>query len=582
MLEHAAQSANVKNYTIVRATGTHGDIFAAAGLADLLEKASHDGEVRIVDRGYAFEISTPDNLALDQIPSDPGYPYIKTENEDTSQFPNVVDYKAESGKAKRYNEYQSSSSKKRKNAGPEIQEQLRQDEPRPDWPLIQALKKLQGFKTTNGVYRYIVKRRKELFLEVKGALNSLANFSPSGLKWGASLVQLFTPNAAKGYARLKPDSTDRNDDSKEKWIDSFIEWLRYRGYFVVACPRFHKKDVRLLCPMPKDIEINAFREVVGELRQIRIVGGPTKVDIHAALKLAELLIRHSKEFYDKQTPCLPFLSLLNKSPADVISGISVTNYQSMGQANAVTAIFTVALPGWFKLTKPDDAQVFLNILDEHWRCVSSLNDDHSDEVALLVEYRRFLEARGSHSLPIFVDFMCRYGALVLRAREQGRKLPQFTTTNFERLVMNNEPKWHQIVQDPGFQAVARAIRNATVKAQWLKANNRDHREIHYDLIPELLRKSALPGNEFFIQALSNFICSYNRENARLRELKKPAHRDVTTEELEAMIKLIEDDGAATVGPLLCAYATCREPKEKDPELEAREVESETPEAEEEE
>ncbi len=91
--------------------------------------------------------------------------------------------------------------------------------------------------------------------------SSLANViagRPSGLTWNVNTVQLFTPTSAKGYSRLKPDSTDRNDKTKQKWTDPFWEWMKYRGYFRVACPYFQGQKgehVRLLCPVPKDISV---------------------------------------------------------------------------------------------------------------------------------------------------------------------------------------------------------------------------------------------------------------------------------------------------------------------------------------
>ncbi len=568
----------VTKYTIPRATGTHGDVFAAVGLADLLVSIADAGKVRIIDTGLGFEVTTSDMSSLDGLPAVPGYPFLKT-NEKTSVPKGaieVVDYKAERAKADRRKKLL--QGKTRKSVGPEIDELLKQDEPRPDWRLLQVLNTLQGDETTNRVYAQILRMKPADFSRaVTDALRSLSVFEPSRLDWAATSVQLFTPNAAKGYSRLKPDSTDRNDKTKEQWTDPFIEWLRYRGYFIVACPFFQgqkAENVRLLCPVPHDIEIAALRQVVSELRQIWIPGGPPKLDSLAALKLAELLIRYSEEFHDADKPAV--VRLFGKTPADVISGISVTHYQSLGNAKAVSAISTVALPGWLTLRQPQDASAFLEILDEHQRVVRSLRDDHSDEIGLLIDYRRFLETRGEHSICMLVEFMSRYGALVLRAREQSRKIPQFTTNNFERLLMQNAPRLTSVLEDPGFQAVASAIRNATVNAQAHKAMKREYREIRYDLIPELRRKSSLPGNESLIQALSDFISKYNVENARRRELGKPAPRNVTTDELQALIRIVETGGAATVGPMLCAYASCRVPREPDlgPEAESETAETE--------
>lgn len=130
--------------------------------------------------------------------------------------------------------------------------------------------------------------------------------------------------------------------------------------------------------------------------------------------------------------------------------------------------------------------------------------------------------------------------------------------------MQNAPTLTPVLNDPGFQAVAAAIRNATVSAQAQKAMNRpDYREIRYDLLPELRRKSSLPGNDPLIQALSDFISKYNVENARRRELNRAAPRNITTDEFSSLVALIETRRAATVGPMLCAYGSCRISRDRD-------------------
>ena len=240
-----------------------------------------------------------------------------------------------------------------------------------------------------------------------------------------------------------------------------MEWLRYRGYFVVACPFFQgqkAENVRLLCPIPHELSLSGLKQVAGAFRSAGIFGGRRSSDSLATLKLAELLIRHSEE-YSQIAGARPFpgIRMRGKNPSTLISGISVTNYQSLGSAKAVSAISTIALPDWFTIDSSADATAFLEILDEHQRALRSLEDDHSDEIGLLIDYRRFLEARGEHAIAMLMDFMARYGAFVLRAREQKRKIPQFTTDNLKRLVMGNSQRLGDILADPGFKAVAAAI-----------------------------------------------------------------------------------------------------------------------------
>jgi hypothetical protein len=561
--------SDAQSFIVSKATGTHGDVFAAVGLADLISTASTVTEVRIKESPAAFEIrAVSESGGIDSVAQSPGYPFLKS-NEKVTVPNGVADwvhYKREKEKADRRKKLL--QGKGRKSAGPDIEQLLKEEEPRADWRLLQVLNTLQGDETSNRVHALIVLMKPDEFSDsVRGALQAIAAGQSSVLDWPANSVQLFTPTAAKGYSRLKPDSTDRNDKTKEQWTDPFIEWLRYRGYFVIACPFFQgqkAENVRLLCPIPTDISVNALKEIANELRSGGIFGGPPKLDSLAVLELAELLIRHSEE-YNAVAGARPILGLRirHKRPTDVISGIYVTNYQSLGNAKAVSAISVLALPGWFSLKEESDATSFLAILDEHKRIVRSLADDHSDEIGLLIDYRRFLEARGEHAVATLVEFMARFGSLVLRARERGRKIPQFTTQNMERLVMENGGELSQVLVDSGFKAIAAAIRAATVNAQAQKAMNREYREIRYDLLPELRRKSSLPGNEPLIQVLSEFISLYNVENARRRELGKQAPRNVTTEEFESLIRIIEAHRASTVGPMLCAYGSCRVPREEE-------------------
>jgi hypothetical protein len=564
--------SEANTFVIPKATGTHGDVFAAVGLADLLSNGTSVSKVQIHETPTGFEIrafTTGDGFGA--IAQTPGYPFLKTNAKVVvpKEVTDWVDYKLEKEKADRRKRL--TQGKSRKSLGLEVELLLKQDEARSDWRLLQVLNTLQGDETSNRIHALIARKTSDEFSQtIAAGLEAITDSRPSGLDWPANSVQLFTPSAAKGYSRLKPDSTDRNDKTKEQWTDPFLEWLRYRGYFAVACPFFQgqkAENVRLLCPIPHELSLSALKQVADALRTAGIFGGPPKLDSLAALKLAELLIRHSEEYSQiAGTRSFPGVQMQGKHPAKLISGISVTNYQSLGSAKAVSAITIMSLPGWFTIDSPADATAFLATLDEHQRALRSLEDDHSDEIGLLIDYRRFLEARGEHAVAMLMDFMARYGALVLRAREQKRKLPQFTTENLKRLVMGNAQKLSDILADPGFKAVAAAIRSATVNAQTQKAMNRSgYREIRYDLLPDLRRKSSLPGNASLVGAISQFISMYNVENARRRELGKQAPRNVTTEEFEDLVRLIDVHRASTVGPMLCAYGSCRLPREEEPE-----------------
>jgi hypothetical protein len=541
-------------------TGTHADVLAAVGLADLLRSAS-DCTIRAADSGFEVVLDAP--LDVENGPFvdySPGYAFLKS-NDKTAVPPGatqVLDYALEKAKVAAYREAQKAA----RAAGTEIAEEAQASAPHKDWRLYQALNALQGDDAANNIVKAIGSLPPaEWRAELHKALQSLADKGGADAPWGISLVQLFSPHAAKGYARLKPDSTGRGDKSKDAWADPFTEWLRVRGYFAAACPFFvgsKGEHVRLLCPVPKKIEAGALIDVVAELRQAQIFGSAPKIDCMATLELARLLIRHFRE-----------RKHMLFEPDAFISGILIANYQSMGQAKAVTAIEALSLPGWFPLNTETDADLWIATLEEHQAIIRRLRDDYSDEIGLILQYRRFLERRGPKALFTLLEFMEQYGIFLLRERasDPNSRRRQFQTVHLEA-ILNQQDDYKQIISNPGFKAVAAAIRAATVSAQAMKSANKDYREIRYALLPELRRKRSLPGVGPFLEALSDFIASYNAESARRLELqKKTGIKRVSAEDLEAFTQLLlHQKDASVFGAMLCAYATCRTPKEAVGEL----------------
>jgi len=564
-------SETLQTFRISKQTGTHADVFTAVGLADLLASVPEAGAVRIVEQGAAFEVCSARPLTCadwQRIPQTPGYLYLKPNNRSTvpPAVSDYVDYPREVERVDRYYK-QREELRKRRVVDSEIEQLLQQDKPRDDWELWRALNNLQGDETSNRVYLEIMAMSlNDFHSAVKTGLNAIQSQGNSGLKWNITQSMLFYPTSAKGYREPKPAGTKRKNFKIDEWGDPFVEWLKYRGYFAAASPRLIRKDVRLLVPVPSDISARAFMSVARELRKARVYGGPPKMDALAVLRLAELLVRHSEEYHDPDAEIFPGLSLQGKTPAEAISGIMVTHYQSLGNAKAVSAMSTIALPGWFRIENRHDAEDWLVILDEHQRVVRGLQDGHSDEIGLLVAYRRFLEKRGESALWALLEFMERYGALVMRVngtRLNGkmRWMPRFTDVYVRRVLMGTDGKLLEIVNTPGFEAIARAVRQATVTSQNKRARGEEvWREIRYELLHDLHRTRKVPGHAL-VECVMEFVSHYNRENARRRETAKnpkAAPANVSDEELKEFLALVDRHGAALVGALLAAYGSCKE------------------------
>lgn len=582
-----ARDEPIREIELPRETGSHGDVLAAIGLADLLDAAGL-GRVMLEERGASFAVvpsrpRRPSELA--NLPHDPGYQFLLAKS-GVPLPPGVgpgqaLDYQAVRDEIAELRRQESELHAARNQTRDPAERQRYQeaiDELRQRWPISPYEWRryppyliLQGHETANRLFAEIAKTPADDFRAlVQGALAALAERRPSGVAWKVSTVQVFAPNAAKGYARLKPDSTGRGDKTKDAWADPFVEWLRYRGYFIAAVPVFHGskgEHIRILVPIPGRISIRAYGRIVAALPTPPRGSSPPKIDSLTTLDLARLLIRQSDLFQQVGGGEDELLELLGHAPDEIVSGLAVTNYQSLGSARAVSALAELAVPGWFAVHSHQDAVDWLAILDEHRAIVGALNDSHSDELALLLGYRRFLERRGLPALDALLDFAGAYGNHVLRAREAGRRARQFSTELLRRVVEAMSSTYASILSDGGFRAVAAAVRNATVGAQIMKARVReglakDHREIRYGLLPDLRRASQLSDNKAFLVEVAKFVDLYNAENARRQEMTgRPWHARVSADDLLAFTRLVDAYGASIVGALLCAYGTCTERRE---------------------
>ena len=131
----------------------------------------------------------------------------------------------------------------------------------------------------------------------------------------------------------------------------------------------------------------------------------------------------------------------------------------------------------------------------------------------------------------------------------------FGTENLSTLLTRayEEKNVTEIIEDPGFQSVARALRNATVYALTMP-NLR--REVRFGIAQKWKQKMKA-GNEEFAAAVAEFVQEYNWETAH--RLKGKGH-SVTTEELDALLRLIHERKARSSGCAAAGLRLCTRPK----------------------
>lgn len=411
-------------FAIPRLTGTHADALAAIGAADVLRHL----EPHVREFDDRFEIRLGKELTpadLDSVA--PGFSYLDL------------------------------PTKKRADLPPE--RVVRADEESRMYSILRRMKAYGG--PNKVVSQFARMSRGEWKRRVAEGFEGRSDFI-----FTSPLVQLFHPHAAKGYAMLKPAGTHRRDKTKDRWAEPFSDWLRFRGYFEGASGWFTDGDLRLYCPIPSDIDYDRFAAVATSLRDLNLGGTAVKMDCRAMLAVARMLVESSA-----------------RRPAQSIGGMWVTHYKDMGQAHTVMGMDRLAVPDWFEVPDEEHRHLWVAALEEHDRAVRRLNDTHSDEFALLKQYRRTFQSNPAGARAEFVEFLAGYGALLFRRRSQDQwTLPQFHASPVA-LVLARDPAICEMLHHPGFLAVAAAVRSSTVGAQAMRYNGiPEHREIRYGLL----------------------------------------------------------------------------------------------------
>lgn len=392
---------------------------------------------------------------------------------------------------------------------------------------------------------------------------------------GVTLLQVLNPASGKGGNALKANALGIGNLSGF-WLPEFLKFV---GLFTIAAPRLVKgaKDRKTYVLHPATIDRESLHDVMRRFRAGML--SPTTsiaLDILAVLRFTRAFVEYRRDALIALDPtrCDPLQTLIGARPCvtDFAHGFDVAFFKDMGSAYATLHQATINLPAWAPpIISPEHADTLLDLLTEHERVIASIKatkgGEGSDEIGLLRRYRDFLSGRDPAR---FFDFAAHYGGDYLSKRHHNVNAGQFTVAGIEYLEalmtqLTKQKPFHPITQDPGFRALATAIRQATVTAQYRAAREPGYPfEIRYGLGQDLLRATAYPHD--FMKALGTFVQAFNAENARIDEriargsLHSHRRASVRTEHLDAITQLIDDYGgdAELIGTMLVAYGYARD------------------------
>lgn len=579
-------------YYVDKTTDTLADVLLAYGVASLLERLlqANVGEmtVRVQDGGsvYAIVLEDPVEEGFEEVDWFCDLPFIHTRSKKppTGWVGEVVNYDVERDRRVEYFEARRQLSPEARRPGATVDKHpelaaVSALEPRPDWDILAQINQMQAITAYVQVLDAWFDCR-ACFPDLLGLLLALFATTPNDVdqalatwkvvktqhklksKDTVTPVQVLNPGMGKGINRLKADGAHRLGNPDSFWA---LEFLKFWGMRRAGVPRIIRpaqptagrgsRDRKTYVLRPVNITLDTHDKVYRSFNRAMWASTAVKMDVLAAL-------RYTDTFLDQWLAGQLADVRWGEEPGDHVIGMATAFYKDMGNAVAVLNLSEITLPRWMKVERPEEGRAYRGLLQEHRRITDSLQEGNADEYRLLEHYRDFLSGR---DLAAFYAFAAGYASLVMSRMAQGQWwTPRLTTTNLEVLIMEHNKKFKPILESPGFQSIATAIRRGTVIPQYWKAKgDKGSYDIRYGLGADLLRQAAYPDR--FIQALSEFLHDYNRETVQIYERYKgnpPVRRArVTTEDIQQVVELVDEYGSQTVANLLVAFGYAREPRE---------------------
>lgn len=569
-----------KNYFVPKISGTYAETLEAYGLAVILNEILRSNnfpkpKVKIQDAGLYYIVSSRDEITEEMVRYTnyfDAFPYIKIEKDSNNELPiNFIDYDAEKIIYDNFKKFkqtlQNSPSESRKKAIEEYE-----NKPRFDYDILSNIRvnSLSAYLSCFNNFYF----NKDQYLEIlnqilllySSPLNSeelvIQNFKKLE-KQGkirsikqVNTLQLFNPHRGKGVNYDKSNSI-RLKNMPGFWLKEYLKIVGcYKSMYIKKVKVGSKSwDSKIYVIEPKSMELDQLDIIYKNFKPTITGNSSVKLDIFSILKYSKIFIENLEEYQEKR---IHFSRKLN--PQNFIAGFHTSYLKNLGQNSAVSNIGFLFLPDFIEISSYPEAKMWIKILENHIKIINRIDEDIGSTTELLHRYRQFLS---SGLIDEFFCFNFDYNALLIHdiglPNESRRKmwLEPFSLDLMEGLLLSVNKDFRVILENEGFRNVAKAIRNSTISEQYRKINSEQQFDIQYGMAQDLKRKS--PYKEELVTYLAEFISIYNSETARFAE-KHPdmakqgkVRATIKTEDIEELIRLIEDYGSDLVGKLLCAY-----------------------------
>ena len=561
----------MKTFRIYKKSGTYAELLEAYGVANLLQKIFDslnelDVDITLSDHGYCYEVDSSKDITEQDIESLSYFQPIKfVKKKEEDAIPNGIGEYIDYPKQKQIHDLLKEEVTKIY-SNTKLDQKEKQDaitHVRSKYPVVHEFdvysqiihpNNYPGFKN---LHKNIA--RESFTSIIKTLLNNYAinddRFSiDKKLRMSTSSVtaiQLYNPSLGKGVNRAKANGVD-GGNIKYSWIS---ETLKISGAISDMICQLIKVgsnyDLKIYVPEYKNVKSGFRASLIPEFKK-RLKGNtPIKFDILCILSLTQILLENDE------------YSGRRRRVRDIINGLHSVYQKDLGQNKAVMNIGFLQLPGFVSISSKEDNLAWIDVLKEHSVIINSLDEDKGAYSGLL-KYRDFISDADYNK---FFEFIFWYSSYAMSMLSKGQWVALFSTESFNIIysnMSNNSNKLMEIINNNGFQAIAKAIRKSTVSLQYTPKENRSF-DIKYGVAQKLQVKSKC--KEDLAEFIGEFIASYNAETARTAE-KGSSQKDevnakranVKVNELQEFYLLLDTYPSSLIGALLASYGFALEPK----------------------
>lgn len=517
-------------FRVMKKSGTYSDLLEAYGLSNLLHEimercGEDDASIEIFDKNTFYEIQISLDITseiLEKLRYFPLFRYVKCQYSDDDIIKSIVDFydylsdKEQKDKSDNFNVYQQIATKNNMPSFNKLYSNFHYNQP--SFRLI-----------INEILRYYAANKSDEILQKK----NLIKFNEK-----ITAIQLYNPDKGKGANSEKANAL-RMDGLKSSWI---AETMKVSGALSDMICQLIKVDGTgdLKIYIPSYTQLNySFKEyLMLKLRKNLNEGTSVKMDIINILSLVQILLSNN-EYIGKR-----------RKIKNIVSGFHSVYQKNMNKVKAVINIGFLQVPSFIEIGTKEENERWIDIINEQKRIISKIDENKGVQQGLM-KYRDFLS---TSNIDCFFAFTYWFASFLFNKITKKKEIELYSIESLDKLYYSmdtKELKLMEIIENKGFQAIAKAIRNSTVSLQYTPKENRKF-EVRYGVAQSLQIKAKSP--EDLAAYIGEFIALYNAETARNFEKGGDGKRiTVREDELNDFYSLLDLYPSYLIGALLASY-----------------------------